>query len=113
MIFPNANKYYLLKYNKGLSYISTQTFIYSITDKFGTNSFKNSMTLPILFIHGNADDYVPTYMGVELYESYRGEKELLLIDGAGHGASSAPYRLIQKMKLRATLPFLESFCVNF
>lgn len=45
-------------------------------------------TLPILFIHGNADDYVPTYMGVELYESYRGEKELLLIDGAGHGASS-------------------------
>lgn len=48
MIFPNANKYYLLKYNKGLSYISTQTFIYSITDKFGTNSFKNSMKFVIL-----------------------------------------------------------------
>lgn len=45
-------------------------------------------TLPILFIHGSADDYVPTYMGVELYESYQGEKELLLIDNAGHGASS-------------------------
>lgn len=45
-------------------------------------------TLPILFIHGNADDYVPTEMGVELYEAYVGEKELLLIDNAGHGASS-------------------------
>ena len=45
-------------------------------------------TLPILFIHGDADDYVPTEMGVELYEAYTGEKELLLIEGAGHGASS-------------------------
>lgn len=45
-------------------------------------------TLPILFIHGNADDYVPTYMGKELYNAYKGEKQLLLIDDAGHGASA-------------------------
>lgn len=45
-------------------------------------------TLPILFIHGKADDYVPTFMGQELYDAYQGEKELLLIDGAGHGASA-------------------------
>ncbi|OUN88651.1 alpha/beta hydrolase [[Collinsella] massiliensis] len=44
--------------------------------------------LPILFIHGGADDYVPTYMGEELYDAYDGEKELLIVDGAGHGASS-------------------------
>lgn len=44
--------------------------------------------LPILFIHGGADDYVPTYMGRELYESYQGEKELLIIEGAEHGASA-------------------------
>lgn len=45
-------------------------------------------TLPILFIHGGADDYVPTYMGKELYESYKGKKELLIIDDAGHGQSA-------------------------
>lgn len=45
-------------------------------------------TLPILFIHGGADDYVPTRMGNELYEAYQGEKELLIIDGAGHGSSA-------------------------
>lgn len=45
-------------------------------------------TLPILFIHGGADDYVPTYMGEELYEAYQGEKQLLIIDGAGHGSSA-------------------------
>lgn len=45
-------------------------------------------TLPILFIHGGADDYVPTYMGQELYDSYQGEKELLIVEGAGHGLSA-------------------------
>lgn len=45
-------------------------------------------TLPILFIHGGADDYVPTYMGKELYDSYQGEKELLIVEGAGHGLSA-------------------------
>lgn len=44
--------------------------------------------LPILFIHGGDDDYVPTYMGKALYENYQNEKELLIIDGAGHGQSS-------------------------
>lgn len=45
-------------------------------------------TLPILFIHGGADDYVPTSMGETLYEEYEGEKELLIVEGAGHGQSA-------------------------
>ena len=44
--------------------------------------------LPILFIHGGADDYVPTSMGKELYQSYHGEKELLIVPKAGHGQSA-------------------------
>ncbi|MEA4874257.1 alpha/beta hydrolase [Anaerorhabdus sp.] len=47
-----------------------------------------SATLPILFIHGGSDDYVPTWMGQELYDSYTGEKELLIIPGADHGESA-------------------------
>lgn len=45
-------------------------------------------TLPILFIHGGDDDYVPTFMGKELYKSFKGEKDLLIVKGAGHGASA-------------------------
>lgn len=44
--------------------------------------------LPMLFIHGGADDYVPTSMVYELYDAYQGEKDLLVIEGAGHGQSA-------------------------
>lgn len=42
---------------------------------------------PILFIHGKEDSFVPTYMTVQNYESCTGEKEMLLVDNAGHAAS--------------------------
>ena len=41
--------------------------------------------LPILFIHGDEDDFVPTVMSEENYEACASEyKELLLMEGAGH-----------------------------
>lgn len=44
--------------------------------------------VPMLFIHGTADDFVPTYMGRELYEACNAEyKDLLLVDGAWHARS--------------------------
>lgn len=42
---------------------------------------------PILFIHGREDTFVPTYMSEENYKACGGEKELLLVDNAGHAAS--------------------------
>lgn len=50
-------------------------------------ALKNA-TLPILFIHGGDDTYVPTWMGEKLYDSYQNQKELLIIPGAEHGASA-------------------------
>ena len=41
----------------------------------------------MLFIHGDADDYVPTWMVYPLYEAKPGEKELWLVPGAGHAYS--------------------------
>jgi len=41
-------------------------------------------TLPILLIHGEADDFVPTAMVYRLYQEAPGEKMLLLIPEAGH-----------------------------
>ena len=41
--------------------------------------------LPILFIHGTEDTFVPTSMVHELYAACTTEKELFLVEGAGHG----------------------------
>ena len=43
--------------------------------------------VPILFIHGEADNFVPTYMSVENYEACTSEKSLLLVSGAAHAES--------------------------
>lgn len=41
-------------------------------------------TMPVLFIHGTEDNYVPTYMSTELYERKPEPKRLLLVEGAVH-----------------------------
>ena len=43
--------------------------------------------LPMLFIHGDADDYVPTWMVYPLYDAKPGEKELWIVPGATHAMS--------------------------
>lgn len=40
--------------------------------------------IPILFIHGDADTFVPCSMVYELYEACRSSKKLLIIKGASH-----------------------------
>lgn len=50
-------------------------------------SVKN-IKLPILFVHGKADNLVPCSMAQELYESCQSEKKrLLLVDNADHAQS--------------------------
>lgn len=45
--------------------------------------------LPVLFLHGAADDFVPVAMSEENYRACRGEKSLYLVPGAGHAQSYA------------------------
>lgn len=40
--------------------------------------------VPILFLHGDADTFVPCSMVHELYEACQTEKKLVIIEGAGH-----------------------------
>lgn len=40
--------------------------------------------IPILFMHGDADSFVPCSMVHELYEACTTEKKLVIIEGAGH-----------------------------
>lgn len=39
---------------------------------------------PMLFIHGEKDDFVPTDMGYEVYKAFPGKKELYIAKEAGH-----------------------------
>ena len=43
---------------------------------------------PILFIHGDADTFVPSYMIDELYDAANCPKGKIVVPGAGHGESS-------------------------
>lgn len=43
--------------------------------------------VPILFIHGSADTFVPCSMCHELYESCRSPKQKLIVEGAAHAES--------------------------
>ena len=40
--------------------------------------------VPILFLHGDADTFVPCSMVHELYGACVSEKKLVIIEGAGH-----------------------------
>ena len=43
-------------------------------------------TLPVIFFHGDADDFVPSYMSEQNFEACTSEKKRLVIThGAGHG----------------------------
>lgn len=47
---------------------------------------------PMLFIHGDADDFVPTSMVYPLFEAKPGEKELWVVPGAAHAMSYRDHR---------------------
>lgn len=56
---------------------------YDIKEASSLKQVEKSVT-PILFIHGDSDDFVPEYMCEELYNAANCEKEKLIIEGAGH-----------------------------
>ena len=43
--------------------------------------------VPMLFVHGDTDDFVPTRMVYELYDLCPTEKDLLIVKGAAHAES--------------------------
>lgn len=57
---------------------------YSFGEASALKQVKKSKT-PILFIHGDADVFVPFHMVKPLHESALVQKELLIVPGAGHG----------------------------
>lgn len=57
---------------------------YDLKDADALAAVKRSKT-PMLFIHGDQDDFVPSDMVKPLYEAAVSDKELYIAKGAGHG----------------------------
>ncbi|MDE5936845.1 MAG: alpha/beta hydrolase, partial [Ruminococcus sp.] len=60
---------------------------YAFND-YSTITAMKKAKCPVLFIHGEADNFVPTRMVYENYEACTAPKELLVVENAGHGASA-------------------------
>ena len=56
-------------------------------DEYSTLTALPGNRVPVLFIHGKEDKFVPVWMSQKNYEVCSGRKELLLVDNAGHGSS--------------------------
>lgn len=59
---------------------------FDLEETSATEALKKSK-IPILFIHGDDDRFVPCHMGQACYDSCMSEKQMFLVKGAGHGLS--------------------------
>ena len=62
--------------------------------------------LPMLFIHGDKDDYVPTWMVYDLYEAKPEPKELWVVPNADHATS---YKLNKKEYTEKVKQFTDKY----
>ena len=81
---------------------------YCLNDASAINQVKKSTT-PILYIHGDKDDFVPYYMMDELYNETNSEKEKLTIEGGEHANSDL---VNPKLYWSTVNSFLEKYIEN-
>lgn len=55
-----------------------------LTERFETLSKIGRLSVPIVFIHGTADEVVPVAMTQQLYQAAQAPKRLILVEGRGH-----------------------------
>ena len=57
-------------------------------------------SVPVIFLHGDSDDFVPCDMSRECFEACDSRKKLVIIEGAGHGLAYpvAPEKYIEELK---------------
>ena len=82
---------------------------FSLTDKDTRKTLKKAR-LPVLMVHGLSDDFVPCDMTKQGFEACTGEKELLLVEGAGHGVS---FLVDKETYTKRIIAFLEKHLEDF
>lgn len=80
-----------LKINEKLTYPLVNKRINKIAhfdiDEYSSIKALETCQVPVLFIHGSSDTFVPVQMTFENYEACQAPKDLLIVPGAGHGMS--------------------------
>lgn len=66
--------------------------------------------LPVMMVHGLADDFVPSDMTQQGYDACTTQKELLLVEGAGHGVS---FLKDKETYTKRVIAFLEKHLEDF
>ena len=67
-----------------MSQLSSNTFVGYGLDECNACREVAKASVPILFIHGEEDDFVPCGMVYELYDACQTEKKVVIVEGAGH-----------------------------
>lgn len=72
--------------------MQTADFFIRLQGKFSVKSVNpyddvKNIKKPVLFIHGESDDYVPTSMSIEMHKAKKGLSGLYIAPGAGHAKS--------------------------
>lgn len=98
----------------GLSLFAADLFArifagFSLKEK-DTRKVLQSAKLPVLMIHGTADDFVPCEMTKQGFDACTGQKELLLIENAGHGTS---FLVDKEAYIKTVIAFLEKHLEDF
>ncbi|MEI3612548.1 alpha/beta hydrolase [Pseudogracilibacillus sp. SO30301A] len=73
------------------SFVTKLKADYSLTEASALNQVKQA-EVPILYISGESDTFVPTEMTNELYENTKSTSEIATYPGANHGESFVLYR---------------------
>ncbi len=82
---------------------------YRFSDYSTLNALKNNH-VPVLFIHGKEDKFVPVWMSEENYKACSSMKKLLFVENAGHGSSVFENTELYEKTEREFLS--EVFCLN-
>ncbi len=112
---PDAIWRHVVKHNLHLSYKLRRAIADSICRRklgVGASSFTTTEALkrarlPVLFIHGSDDSFVPVEMTFENYKACVSEKRLLIVPGAGHAMS---FYVEPESYRRAVRDFWRDFC---
>ena len=84
---------------KAVNAINKRKAGYDFNDVRPIDAVRKS-TLPFLFVHGDADKFVPTYMVWQLYDACASEtKDILIVEGAIHAVSFVTERDKYEAKL--------------
>ena len=65
--------------------------------------------VPMLFIHGSEDNFVKTNMVYDVYEACPTVKDILVIDGAGHGEA---YQMDPELYFETVFGFISENCIT-